>query len=196
MPLVYSDLIRKEGFPGGNMMDIPGFILSTVVLVGETGGEKPGSVMILSSDAFRNGGEIPPVYTCKGQGISPKLRWNTVPQAAKSLALIVEDPDAPGGAFSHWVIYNIPPDKRDLPPSIPPSPALPDGTRQGSNDFRKTGYGPPCPPPGKPHRYNFRIFALDIILPSSGTMDRASLIRRMEGHIIAKADLMGFFKRG
>ena len=150
--------------------------------------------MILTSDAFRNGGQIPPVYTCKGQGISPKLIWTNVPSGVKSYALIMEDPDALGGIFSHWVVYNIPPAIREIPSSFPTDSSLPDGTRQGTNDFRKTGYGGPCPPPGRPHRYYFRIYALDTSL-SAVSMDRNSLLRGIEGHVIEKTDLMGFFAR-
>jgi Raf kinase inhibitor-like YbhB/YbcL family protein len=159
--------------------------------------EIPGSdpSMILVSDAFRNGGEIPPVYTCKGQGISPQLTWSNVPVEVRSFALIVEDSDAPGGTFSHWIVYNIPADRRELPPSIPPTPSLSDGIRQGVNDFRKIGYGGPCPPPGKRHRYYFRIFGLRTQLPPAGTLDYAALLRTIEGQVIATGELMGFFSR-
>jgi Raf kinase inhibitor-like YbhB/YbcL family protein len=156
---------------------------------------KTESSMILSSDAFQNGGQIPPVHTCKGQGISPQLAWRNVPPGVKSFALIVEDPDSPGGTFGHWVLYNIPGEKRELPSSVPPSSSLPDGTRQGMNDFRKIGYGGPCPPPGRPHRYYFRIFALRVTFLPSATMDRAALLLAMKDQMITTAELMGFFSR-
>jgi Raf kinase inhibitor-like YbhB/YbcL family protein len=113
----------------------------------------------------------------------------------KSFALLVEDPDSPGGTFSHWVMYNIPADKREIPPSIPPTSSLPDGTSQGINDFRKIGYRGPCPPHGTRHRYYFRIFALKTMLSRTGTMNRAALLRAIEEQVIAKGELMGFFSR-
>ncbi len=150
---------------------------------------------VLSSDAFRNGGEIPPVYTCRGQGISPLLTWNGTPEGVRAFALLLEDPDAPGGTFSHWVVYNIPPEKRELPPSLPHNPSFPDGIRQGMNDFRKIGYGAPCPPPGRSHRYYFRLYALDAPLIPAPSMDRDTLLRGIKGHVYGTAELMGFFKR-
>jgi phospholipid-binding protein, PBP family len=147
----------------------------------------------LVSDAFRNGGSIPPVYTCRGQGISPRLSWSNVPPEVRSFALILEDPDAPGGTFSHWVVYNIPAEKRELPPSLPAAPVLPDGIRQGINDFRKTGYGAPCPPAGVSHRYYFRLFALRSSLAPLSTMNRASLLSTIRNEILETAELMGFF---
>jgi Raf kinase inhibitor-like YbhB/YbcL family protein len=149
----------------------------------------------LVSDAFRNGGSIPPVYTCRGQGISPRLSWSNVPSGVGSFALILEDTDAPGGTFSHWVVYNIPPEKRELPPSFPSTPVFSDGTRQGMNDFRKVGYGAPCPPPGKSHRYIFRMFALKALLTPPPMMDRNTLLHQVRDQTLEVAELMGFFKR-
>jgi Raf kinase inhibitor-like YbhB/YbcL family protein len=161
----------------------------------EGGRERAGLSFTLISDAFRNGGSIPPVYTCRGQGISPRLSWSNVPSGVRSFALVLEDPDAPGGAFSHWVVYNIPADKRELPSSLPSTPSLPDGTRQGINDFRKTGYGAPCPPPGKAHRYRFRIYALRALLTPPAMMDRTTLLQAIRDQVIEAAELLGFFER-
>ncbi len=149
----------------------------------------------LSSDAFRNGGIIPPVYTCRGQGISPRLSWNNVPEGTRSFVVILEDPDAPSGTFSHWVVYNIPSEKRELPSSFPLTPSLPDGTRQGMNDFRKIGYGAPCPPHGKPHRYRFRIFAVDTLLSAETGKVRTILLEEIKDHTLGIAELTGLFER-
>ncbi len=158
------------------MILLPGFVFCTGC-VAEQRPQGSGSAIQLQTDAFRNGGEIPPVYTCKGQNISPRITWSNVPEGTRSFALIMEDPDAPGGTFAHWVIYNIPADKRQLPASVPIQPNLDDGTRQGPNDFRRIGYAGPCPPPGRPHRYYLRIYALDTMVSPQGTLDRSGLLR-------------------
>jgi Raf kinase inhibitor-like YbhB/YbcL family protein len=149
----------------------------------------------LGSDAFRNGESIPPVYTCSGRGISPQLSWSNVPSGVRSFALIMEDPDAPGGTFSHWIVYNIPAEKRELPPALPSTPLFSDGTRQGINDFQKMGYGAPCPPRGKPHRYYFRIFALRALLTPPATMDRTTLLFEIKDQVIEATELMGSYGR-
>lgn len=178
------------------MVLIPGVLLSSGCITDTTRSpEKTGFSINLTSDAFRNGGEIPPVYTCKGQNISPHLIWDGVPGGTKSLALIMDDPDALGGTFSHWVIYNIPSGARHLSASVPGNQSLSDGSRQGTNDFRRYGYSGPCPPPGKSHRYYFRLYALDSILPQTGMLTRNTLLKSIEGHVIGKGELMGFFKQ-
>lgn len=178
------------------MVLIPGIMLSSACISDTSRpSDKSGGTINLSSDAFRNGGELPPVYTCKGQDISPRLTWEGVPAGTKSVTLVMDDPDAPGGTFSHWILYNLPPETRVLPAAIPANQSLPDGSRQGINDFRRTGYSGPCPPPGKSHRYYFRLFALDIILPQTGSLTRETLLKSIEGHVIAKGEIMGFFKR-
>jgi Raf kinase inhibitor-like YbhB/YbcL family protein len=149
----------------------------------------------LSSLAFLEGHAIPAVHTGDGDDVSPPLAWKSAPKAAASLSLICEDPDAPRGTWIHWVLFNLPPDTQQLPQGVPPQPTLANGARQGKNDFGKIGYGGPAPPPGKPHRYYFRLYALDasINLPSGAT--RQELLTAMHGHVLAEAHLMGTYQR-
>ncbi len=144
----------------------------------------------LTSTAFKEGEMIPKKYTCDGPDISPPLEWHEVPAGAKSLALIVEDPDAPMGIWVHWVIFNIPPGTSGLPEHVSTDKTLADGAIQGRNDFRKIGYGGPCPPGGT-HRYFFILYALDTTLRLSPGSTKAEMVRAMEGHIVGKAQLMG-----
>ena len=150
----------------------------------------------LTSAAFQEGGRIPDEYTCKGDNISPPLSWTDVPEGTESLALIVEDPDTPFGTMTHWVIFNIPADKRSLPEGIPRDGRLPDGTVQGRSGMRRTGYMGPCPPWGQ-HRYVFTIYALDTILEEDQQMSKKKLLKAMEGQVLARAKLAGLYsKRG
>jgi Raf kinase inhibitor-like YbhB/YbcL family protein len=148
----------------------------------------------LTSTAFDEGGMIPAQYTCDGQNVSPPLAWSGVPEAAKSLALVADDPDAPGGTWTHWVIYQIPATEKGLAENVPARDTLDDGARQGKNDFKKTGYGGPCPPSGT-HRYFFKLYALDtdLNLPPGSTKDQ--LLKATEGHVVAQGQLMGRYKR-
>jgi unsaturated rhamnogalacturonyl hydrolase len=148
----------------------------------------------ITSTAFDEGGMIPPKYACDGDDISPPLMWDSVPDGTKSIALINDDPDAPMGTWVHWVLYNLPPDKRQLSEAFPGDETLPDGTRQGVTDFGKTGYGGPCPPSGT-HRYYFKIYALDTMIESTAVLDKKALLKKMEGHILAQGQLMGRYKR-
>lgn len=148
----------------------------------------------LTSTAFEEGGMIPKKYTCDGKDISPPLTWGTVPEGAKSLALIADDPDAPRGTWVHWVMYNIPPSLQGLPEAVPAEKTLADGARQGTNDFRKIGYGGPCPPGGT-HRYFFKLYALDQEMAVDPGMTKDQLLKAMQGHILAEAQLMGNYKR-
>lgn len=148
----------------------------------------------LESSVFENGAMIPAEYTCDGTDISPPLQWDAVPQGTAGIALICDDPDAPMGTFVHWVLYNLPPETRQLQENFPDDETLPDGTRQGMSDFGKIGYGGPCPPGGT-HRYFFKIYALDIILDITLVSDKANLISTMEGHILGQGELMGKYKR-
>jgi len=149
----------------------------------------------ISSPGFQEGERIPAKYTCQGQDISPQLDWSGVPKEAKSLALIMDDPDAPGGIFTHWVIFNIPPDSLKLPEAVPTEPQLPGSARQGSNDGGGIGYSGPCPPPGRPHRYRFTLYALDKQLDLKAGASKKQLIKAMEGHILNQARLTGTYQR-
>jgi len=154
--------------------------------------------LALTSDAFENGKEIPAVYTCEGKDVSPGLTWSGAPSAARSLALIVDDPDAPDPAaprmvWVHWVLYNIPPSAKGLPQAVTPE-SLPAGTSQGRNDWGRTGYGGPCPPTGR-HRYFFKLYALDSLLSNLDRPTKAQLEAAMQGHIVAQATLMGTYQR-
>ena len=148
----------------------------------------------VSSPAFQEGGMIPSKYTCDGQDISPPLKWAGVPEGAKSIALISDDPDAPMGTWVHWVMWNIPPSVHELAENVPPDPDLPDGSRQGITDFRRPGYGGPCPPSGV-HRYYFKVYALDTMLDLPSSARKADLLKAMKGHILAEGQLMGKYKR-
>ncbi len=149
----------------------------------------------LTSPAFLEGKAIPKKYTGEGLDVSPPLKWSDPPTAVKSFALICDDPDAPMGTWVHWVIYNVPPANRELPEAVPAKAELPDGIRQGLNDFRKVGYGGPMPPPGKPHRYFFKLYALDTIVDLPKEEKKSDLEKAMKGHVLAEAKLMGTYKR-
>jgi Raf kinase inhibitor-like YbhB/YbcL family protein len=157
-------------------------------------GAKPVSFQV-STPAFPSEGTIPKQYTCDGADGSPALSWSGAPADTKSFALIADDPDAPAGTWTHWVIWNIPPTQHQLAAGISKDPRLPNGIRQGVNDFHKPGYNGPCPPPGNPHRYYFKLFALDSDLQLRPGADRKELEYAMKPHIVAKAELMGRYGR-
>ncbi|MEW5994186.1 MAG: YbhB/YbcL family Raf kinase inhibitor-like protein [Candidatus Zixiibacteriota bacterium] len=150
--------------------------------------------LTLTSSVFVEGGMIPKQYTCDGPDISPPLSWTGVPEGTKSLALICDDPDAPAKTWVHWVYYNIPHDLGQLPEGLPTDEEPFTGGRQGANDFRRTGYGGPCPPGGT-HRYFFKLYALDTMLDLSGRVTKADLEQAMEGHVLASGQLMGKYRR-
>lgn len=149
--------------------------------------------LTLTSPAFSHNEGIPSIYTCDGKNISPPLVWSGVPKEAKSLALIVDDPDAPERTWVHWVLYNLPPESKGFPEGVR-AQQLPAGTKEGINDFRSTGYGGPCPPSGK-HRYFHKLYALDTILPDLGVPTKTKLEKAMRGHILAEAELVGSYAR-
>jgi Raf kinase inhibitor-like YbhB/YbcL family protein len=149
----------------------------------------------LTTSAFANGSTIPKQFTCSGADISPALTWSGAPDGTKSFALIVDDPDAPVGTWTHWVAWNLPASVHSLPENTVKAEQLHDGTLQGRNDFRKIGYGGPCPPPGKPHRYFFKLYALDAKLTLKAGATKAELEQAMNGHILAQAEVMGKFAR-
>ncbi len=148
----------------------------------------------LTSPAFENGAMIPAEYTCDGKNISPPLRWGDVPEKTMSIALIVHDPDAPGGDWLHWTVYDLPPTIHSLPEGMPRSKALIFGEKQGMTDFKTLGYGGPCPPSAT-HRYYFRIYALDKFLYLEGGASRSDLTAAMQGHILAEGELMGRYQK-
>ncbi len=150
--------------------------------------------MKLISSAFGEGEMIPSKYTCDGPDISPPLEWTEAPEGVQSFALISDDPDAPVGTWVHWVIYDIPCNVNKLPENVPKTGTLENGARQGRNDFGRTGYGGPCPPGGT-HRYYFKLFALNRKLNLKPCITKKELLKAMEGHILAEAQLMGRYKR-
>ena len=149
----------------------------------------------VTSTAFSEGQTIPQKYTCSGDDISPPLAWTQPPSGSKSIALVVEDVDAPGGTFTHWALFNLSPDMVALGENISKTETLQSGAKQGANDFKKTGYSGPCPPPGKPHRYYFKIYALDTPLNLPPNATGKDLIAAMNDHVIAEGQLMGLFGR-
>lgn len=168
------------------------FLLFALVAVSgalSTEGTTMGA-MTLTSPAFKNGELIPSKFTCDGADVNPALAIGNVPPEAKSLALIMDDPDAPGGMWVHWVVWNI-----DLKTREVKENSVPPGAKQGMNDFRKTPYGGPCPPSGT-HRYFFKLYALDTLVDPGPNANKAALEKAMKGHVIGQAELMGKYKRG
>jgi Raf kinase inhibitor-like YbhB/YbcL family protein len=149
----------------------------------------------LKSPAFTEGQPVPRKHTCEGPDVSPPLAWTGVPEGAKSLVLICDDPDAPMGTWVHWVLFNLPADTTGLPEDVPKKPTLDNGARQGTTDFKRPGYGGPCPPPGKPHRYFFKLYALDSRLDLGEGVRKKDVEKAMQGHILAQGQLMGTYKR-
>lgn len=154
--------------------------------------------LLLSSAAFADGQPVPTRYSCDGEDLSPPLQWRGAPPNTKSLVLIVDDPDAPDPAapkmtWVHWLLYNLPPTSSGLPEGVRTA-ALPPGTREGRNDWQRTGYGGPCPPVGR-HRYFFKLFALDTELPDLKEPDKRKLEAAMQNHILAQVQLIGTYQR-
>jgi Raf kinase inhibitor-like YbhB/YbcL family protein len=154
--------------------------------------------LTLSSPAFVAGGEIPELFTCEGPDLSPALDWTGVPEEAQSLVLIVDDPDAPDPkapkmTWVHWVLYNLPPTTRGLAQAVNPRD-LPAGTHQGTNDWKRTGYGGPCPPIGR-HRYFHKLYALDTVLGDLKRPKKAALEQAMRGHVLAETALVGTYRK-
>ena len=170
-------------------------LLSIILSANAEGGN---SIMQLTSPSFENQQPVAKKFTCDGKDISPAMEWSDVPEGSKSFALIVDDPDAPDPAnprmtWVHWVLYNIPATVRSLPEGVKDK-HLPKGTLQGLNDWKKTGYGGPCPPIGQ-HRYFHKLYALDIVLPDLKRPTKAKLEKAMEGHVLSKAELVGLYQR-
>jgi len=149
----------------------------------------------LQSQSFPPNADIPTKFTCKGQNVSPALSWNEPPSGTADFALIVRDPDAPNGDFTHWLVYQIPAATRQLAEGASGAMGLPKGALEGRNDFSKIGYGGPCPPPGKPHRYVFTVYALNNRLSLPAGASREQLEKAMQGHVIGQAGLTSRFGR-
>jgi Raf kinase inhibitor-like YbhB/YbcL family protein len=163
----------------------------------QAAGKEVNLSMAVTSSAFAPNGSIPKQYTCEGNNISPPLQWSGAPVNAKSLVLIVDDPDAPDPAaprmtWVHWVVYNLPAGGTGLPEAVK---SLPAGTLEGLNDWPRTGYGGPCPPVGR-HRYFFKLYALDVVLPDLGQPTKQKLEQAMKGHIVEQAQLIGTYQKG
>jgi Raf kinase inhibitor-like YbhB/YbcL family protein len=151
--------------------------------------------LTLRAPDFEPGSDIPAEFTCDGSDISPALHFGPSPAGTESFALVMDDPDAPGGTWVHWVLYDVPGTARELPAGVPPQGELASGARQGRNDFKRIGYGGPCPPAGPEHRYRFRLYALDKKLGLAPGATRQQVDRAMRGHIVDSAELMGRYRR-
>ncbi len=148
----------------------------------------------LTSTAFGNADPIPTKYTCDGQDVSPPLQWKDPPEGTQSFALINDDPDAPGGTWVHWVLYNLPGSTLSLPEAVPSDADHPDGGRHGRNSWGRSDYGGPCPPGGT-HRYFFKLYALDAELDLAAGASKEDVLGAMEGHILASTETMGVYSR-
>lgn len=151
--------------------------------------------MQIKSTAFEDNGVIPKKYTCDGSDVSPPLSWTKPPAGTKSVALICDDPDAPMGTWVHWVLYGIAPETTSLPENVPVQKEVLQGAKQGITDFRRSGYGGPCPPKGPAHRYFFKVYALDIELTLAPGATKKNLEKAMKGHILAQSELVGRYGR-
>ena len=173
-------------------------LAATAGLAGSDSNKNPKEayVMKLTSTAFDEGQPIPRKYTCDDADVSPPLAWSAAPAGTRSFALICDDPDAPVGTWVHWVVWGISAASTELPEMVAATEALPGGARQGLNDFRRVGYGGPCPPPGRPHRYFFKLYALDAELALGPRATKRDLLQAMAGHVLAEAQLMGTYQRG
>ena len=171
------------------------FLVSFAVRNSEGSGREDAMKFKLNSHSFSDGEDIPKKYSCDGDDVSPELHWADQPPAAKSFALIVDDPDAPSGTWVHWVLFDLPGAAHDLPEGAGKGAPLPSGAQQGTNDFKKTGYGGPCPPPGKSHRYFFKMYALDARLSLKASATKAEVEKAMQGHILGKGELVGRYRR-
>lgn len=149
----------------------------------------------IASEGFRDGERIPDEYTCKGASLSPPLSFGPAPPGTESLVVICDDPDAPSGLFTHWILYNIPPSTRQVAKGVAKKPALIDGSRHGMNNYGRLEYSGPCAPPGNPHHYHFDLFALDLVLSLRAPVSRKEIGKAMEGHILGKGSLVGLFAR-
>jgi Raf kinase inhibitor-like YbhB/YbcL family protein len=167
--------------------------LSLISSAGDCSDE--AALISIHSAAFSEAGTVAKRYTCEGADMSPPLAWSGVPAGAKTLVLIADDPDAPSGVFTHWVVYNLPSDISVLPENLPRTPTLDNGGLQALNDFGHVGYNGPCPPPGPRHHYHFKMYALAIALHLANGVDARSVGAAMRGHVLASGETVGWFKR-
>jgi Raf kinase inhibitor-like YbhB/YbcL family protein len=176
---------------------LPRAALGSVLFAASILGQAKGGMMPfqIASSAFSNGETIPKKFTCDGTDLSPPLSWKERPAATQSFALIADDPDAPVGVWVHWVLYNVPANMTELPEGVEKQERLASGATEGRNDFRRIGYGGPCPPPGKPHRYYFKLYALDTKLALKAGATKAELEDAMKGHILGETEIMGRYGR-
>ena len=190
-------LTRDPGIPARLMRAISASVTLAVLLSVFFSPHGKGETVSfqIKSSAFSTGGAIPKKFTCDGPDDSPQLTWTDSPPKTQSFALIMDDPDAPAGTWVHWVLYDLPANARELAEAVAKQEQLSNGARQGRNDFGKTGYGGPCPPPGKAHRYFFKLYALDAKLDLKAGAQKSDLERAMQGHILAQAEWMGRYGR-
>jgi len=172
-------------------------MLGWLVTAGGADKSNPPKVMNLqiTSTAFAEGQPIPAKYSCEGHDISPPLAWTNAPEKTKSFALIMDDPDAPVGTWVHWVLYDLPPDTTELPEDAAKTQFVAGNAKQGLNSWPRLGYGGPCPPPGKPHRYFFKLYALDVMLDLKPGAKKKDVEAAMKGHVLGEGQLMGTYQR-
>ena len=172
-------------------------VLGCLVTAGGADTLNPQKIMNLqiTSTTFAEGQPIPQKYTCQGSDISPPLAWTNGQVNTKSFALIMDDPDAPMGTWVHWVLYDLPANTTGLPEDVAKTQVIANGATQGMNTWPRPGYGGPCPPPGKPHRYFFKLYALDTMLDLKPGLTKKDLLKAMEGHVLAEGQLMGTYQR-
>lgn len=179
------------------LLVVPCFV--TMLLASCGAGEQPreeGEVALsITSTAFQEGDKIPDKYTCQGQDISPPLAWSEPPEGTQSFVLIMDDTDAPGGVFTHWVMFNIPPNSCGLPEAVPTEAQLSDRTIQGKNDFGRIGYGGPCPPTGRAHHYRFTLYALEKSSDLKAGVSKKQVLDAMQGYVLAQGELTGVYQR-
>jgi len=175
----------------GSLFLLSCFLIITACSTQPRQKETASATLDLTSADFAAGATIPKMFTCDGGDSSPALAWKAPPAGTQSFALIADDPDAPVGTWVHWVVFNIPATLRALPQNFPKDEQSADGTRQGKNDFDKIGYGGPCPPPGKAHRYFFKVYALDTKLNLNPGSTKKELEGAMQGHILARGEYLG-----
>jgi Raf kinase inhibitor-like YbhB/YbcL family protein len=194
--LIFTGAVLLISFTGARP-DSPGQLSNAIPAQSAQYESQGGRAMsfALKTTAFADGGGVPKKHTCDGADVSPVLNWHDAPTGTQSFALIADDPDAPVGTWTHWIIWNIAAQTTALPEGVPKVGECGDGARQGRNDFNRIGYGGPCPPPGKPHRYFFKLYALDAKLDVKAGASRSELERVMKGHVLSQTETMGTYGR-